>query len=306
KQIARPGSSYRIVVEQPLGYPSVLGDPSSSIAIDGCRTNPDGTFNTIFLSQFNNDNSSPFIANDCQSSIGAYDPNDKRGFPMGYDDEHYIFSNTAINYHIRFQNTGTDTAFTVKIIDTLSTYLDPTSIQAGASSHPYTWELDQQGIISFTFNNIMLPDSNINEPASHGFVKFKINQKIANEDDTRIENRAAIYFDFNEPVLTNTTWHTIGSDFILIADQLPDVERNQVQVQIAPNPIQNTATISLEGLEGQRVDFQLLDATGRLILEIREQRDQFQLDRKNLSNGMYFYAIRHKGKLVASGKLIAR
>ncbi|MCP4439567.1 MAG: hypothetical protein GY810_11545, partial [Aureispira sp.] len=46
KQIARPGSSYRIVVEQPLGYPSVLGDPSSSIAIDGCRTNPDGTFNT--------------------------------------------------------------------------------------------------------------------------------------------------------------------------------------------------------------------------------------------------------------------
>lgn len=304
KQAAREGSSYRIIVEQALGYPRILGDPSSSIVIDGCVPNPDGSFNTIFLSQFNNDNSSPFVANDCQSSIGAYDPNDKRGFPLGYDDEHYIFDNTAINYHIRFQNTGTDTAFTVKIIDTLSTYLDPTSIQVGASSHPYTWELDQQGIISFTFNNIMLPDSNINEPASHGFVKFKINQQLGNIDDTRIENSAAIYFDFNEPVITNTTWHTIGSDFILIADQLPDVARNQIQVKIAPNPIQDRATIHLDGLEGQRVDFQLLDATGRVVWELREQKDQFQLDRKRLSSGMYFYAIRHKGKLVSSGKLI--
>ena len=69
----------------------------------------------------------------------------------------------------------------------------------------------------------MLPDSNVNEPASHGFIKFRIQQKASNPTGARIENTAAIYFDYNAPVLTNTTWHTIGNDFIISG-----VEKNSI------------------------------------------------------------------------------
>ena len=66
----------------------------------------------------------------------------------------------------------------------------------------------------FIFNNIQLPDSNVNEPASHGFVKFKINQRANNPLGTVIENKAGIYFDFNEAVITNSTHHVLGENFV--------------------------------------------------------------------------------------------
>ena len=73
--------------------------------------------------------------------------------------------------------------------------------------------MSDEGVINFVFPEIMLPDSNSNEPASHGFVKFKIDQNPDNPPGSIIENKAAIYFDFNEPIITNYTIHTIGTPF---------------------------------------------------------------------------------------------
>lgn len=56
----------------------------------------------------------------------------------------------------------------------------------------------------------MLPDSNVNEAASHGFTSFRVKQVPNLPVGTLIENSAAIYFDFNAPVITNTSWHTIA------------------------------------------------------------------------------------------------
>ncbi|MBL8964476.1 MAG: aldehyde dehydrogenase, partial [Phycisphaerae bacterium] len=49
----------------------------------------------------------------CLPNIGAYDPNDKQAVPVGYGPEHFIRAGDPLHYQIRFQNTGTDTAFTV-------------------------------------------------------------------------------------------------------------------------------------------------------------------------------------------------
>ena len=43
----------------------------------------------------------------------AYDPNDKLVEPLGILDEHYTLMNQELDYTIRFQNTGNDTAFNV-------------------------------------------------------------------------------------------------------------------------------------------------------------------------------------------------
>ena len=79
-----------------------------------------------------------------------------------------------LEYTIHFQNIGSDTVYNVTIIDTISIYLDPYSIQPSASSHPFSWEILAPGILKFHFMNILLPDSNTNEPRSHGFVSFYI------------------------------------------------------------------------------------------------------------------------------------
>jgi hypothetical protein len=82
-----------------------------------------------------------------------------------------------LEYTIRFQNTGTDTANTVVIEDQLDINLQWNSLVPFAWSHDVEIDVDYDGVATFTFENIMLADSNINEPASHGFVKFRINLK---------------------------------------------------------------------------------------------------------------------------------
>lgn len=109
---------------------------------------------------------------------------------------------------------GWDTAFQAVIRDTLSQHLDISTFRAGASSHAYDWEIFGSGVLKFTFSNIMLPDNHINVAASQGFINFKIAPKETVALGTVLENRAGIYFDYNVPVLTNTTSHTLQLDYL--------------------------------------------------------------------------------------------
>ena len=145
-----------------------------------------------------------------QVLVCAYDPNDKNATPEGIGENGYILPDTEeLEYLIRFQNTGTDTAITVVIEDQLDTDLDWTSFIPVSSSHEMSVDISHTGLVTFTFENIMLPDSNVNELESHGYVKYKIS---LNEDlpiGTNVLNYAEIYFDENPAIITNTVTHTL-------------------------------------------------------------------------------------------------
>jgi len=153
-----------------------------------------------------------FSSSDTLSQIllCAYDPNDKIVTPKGIDSMGYISPNTTeLEFTIRFQNTGSDTAINVTITDQLDQNLNWQSFTPLASSHPATIDINQNGNIEFNFNNIMLPDSNVNELASHGFIKYRIDLLPSLPLNTSIYNTANIYFDENPAVVTNTTINTL-------------------------------------------------------------------------------------------------
>jgi uncharacterized repeat protein (TIGR01451 family) len=140
----------------------------------------------------------------------AYDPNDKIADPIGIDSLGYINANTQfIEYTVRFQNTGNDTANTVNIIDQLDTNLVWNTLTPLASSHTLQLDVDQNGEVTFKFENILLPDSGADFLGSQGFVKYKINLKTGLALGTSILNTANIYFDQNPAVITNTKINTI-------------------------------------------------------------------------------------------------
>jgi uncharacterized repeat protein (TIGR01451 family) len=140
-----------------------------------------------------------------QILVCAYDPNDKISDPVGIDTLGFISLNTEeIEYTIRFQNTGNDTALNVIIKDQLDPNLDWETLTPLCSSHNMLVSVDQDGEITFKFSNIMLPDSNTNELASHGFVKYRVKLLQGLTVGTSIYNTANIYFDQNPPVSTNT------------------------------------------------------------------------------------------------------
>lgn len=140
----------------------------------------------------------------------AYDPNDKQAFPQGYAEPHLILNDTEIEYLIRFQNTGNAPATNVVVLDSLDANLDLSTFQLVANSHNVQTTLNPiTRKATFSFPNIMLPDSTNNEPESHGLVSFKIRPLPGLNVNDVIENTAHIYFDSNPAIVTNTTWHTI-------------------------------------------------------------------------------------------------
>lgn len=201
------GSTWRIEAEQVAGYP--FGGPVVA-AIEGCGgINTPGAINA--LGAFVDD---PTIDQYCDEVRASFDPNDKTAVPEGVGQDHVIRANQDFEYKIRFQNTGTDTAFRVVIVDTLSALLDAHSLKLGTSSHPCQVEVYPGNIVHFVFQPIVLPHSQADEPASHGYVIFNIGQQPDLPEGTRIENRATIYFDQNEAVITNTSFHTIGHPIV--------------------------------------------------------------------------------------------
>jgi uncharacterized repeat protein (TIGR01451 family) len=133
---------------------------------------------------------------------GSYDPNDKA---VNLDGNVSIDKKgEALEYTIRFQNTGNDTAFNIRIIDTLSSKLNIASFELVSSTHPVQPEISKDKVLTFYFDNILLVDSVQNEPLSHGAVQFRIKPLANVQINDSISNRSSIYFDYNEPVLTNT------------------------------------------------------------------------------------------------------
>lgn len=139
----------------------------------------------------------------------AYDPNDKTVSPVGLGNPGYIAPDQSLEYLVRFQNTGNDTAITVMIRDQFDPDLDWSTFQFVSASHPISVWMEDDGEMVFYFENIMLPDSNVNFAASQGFVKYSISPLASLEPGTQLLNNAGIYFDYNSPVLTNYTLNTI-------------------------------------------------------------------------------------------------
>ncbi len=292
------GSTYTLIAQQVQNAP---GNPLPTAWVEGCGLNGSGNFSIGYTNQFSLGDNIPFKDTDCTIATSSFDPNDKQGFPIGYSDEHYIRPNTDLEYLIRFQNTGTDTAFTVVIRDTIAPELDIPSIQVGASSHPHEWRIYGENILEFTFNVIMLPDSNVNEPASHGFVEFKISQKEDLPLGTVIKNKAAIYFDYNDPIITNETFHTLGENFITVSTQRP-IEKDY-SLLVRPNPLQDFAIFEIKK-EIKNGLFQIYNVSGKLAWQQKFSGDEFELKRNNLTSGIYFYKISENGNAINSGKII--
>ncbi|MBL7826782.1 MAG: T9SS type A sorting domain-containing protein [Saprospiraceae bacterium] len=291
------GSTWRIETSQIPNHPS---QNIVAAAVEGC----DGVINTPgAITAFSLSDPGGFYDEECNVVTGSYDPNDKTALPTGLGADHIIRANDWIDYKIRFQNTGTDTAFNVVIVDTLPAQVNPFTLEAGASSHFYRLDILEGGILKFVFDRIMLPDSNHNEPESHGFVQFRVAQQPNLPNGTTIDNTAAIYFDFNDPIFTNTVRRTIGQPYLVLDEQTPFVPG--VTVQAIPNPFAEKTTLTIEGITLNNAQLTLFDNQGKLVRNAPMNGNQIVIERQSLTPGMYFFQITHNGKVVCSGKLNA-
>ncbi|MCB0531737.1 MAG: DUF11 domain-containing protein [Saprospiraceae bacterium] len=235
----------------------------------------------------------------CRQVIGSFDPNQKTAIPTGAGPDHLLDANRPLEYTIDFQNTGTDTAFRVLLRDVLPPTLDINSFRPGYASHDYTWEM-RDNTLEVLFFPIALPHAGINEPASHGFFSFSIDQLPDLPAGTQLENTASIIFDFNPPIVTNTVVHRIGHLTVRVDAPQP-FDRLW---QLAGNPTHDAATFrTLEYIGGEK-RFELFNANGRLVQTARFSGQSFEFRRDGLPGGWYVFRIGDVQGRMFTGTLI--
>lgn len=230
------------------------------VSIVNSVSTPLGSIVSIVAGAFVTNGTDVYLPNNtsalAQTVVGSYDPNNKLNQPEGIGSQGEMApTNDPFTYTINFQNTGTAPAFTVRVEDQLDSDLDWGSFEMITSSHDYIVQM-ADGKLVWTFNDIMLPDSTTNEPESHGHIVYRIKPIADKPLGTVFENTAYIYFDFNEPIITNTTVNTFA-----VVQSVSENEMNQ-NVTIYPNPTSGEFTIVSEALTGDaRVS--IYDVAGR-------------------------------------------
>jgi hypothetical protein len=231
--------------------------------------------------------------------VSSHDPNFKEVLPSFDISTSDVSNQIPFTYTVHFQNTGTDTAFTVVIKDTISSHLEFYEIETIASSHHYTFKM-KDGISIWTFKNILLPDSLTNEPLSHGFVKYKLKPKNSLVIGDNIKNTAHIYFDYNAPVNTNTTSNKVAGALGILNKPIinnlfsvfPNPTKGNVTIQSLVNPIECSK------ITVQRVDGEIIQTYEKVNLTC-----PFNLDLKNETKGIYIIQIFYD-KYAATKKLV--
>ncbi|MBP7463155.1 MAG: T9SS type A sorting domain-containing protein [Bacteroidales bacterium] len=225
-----------------------------------------------------NDDYSPWnnVDNYNTNVVCSYDPNNKQVSPSGEGEQGLIATNDSIlTYTINFENTGNYYAQNIVLIDTLSENLDWTSLMPIHSSHNCEIHLSEEGILEFKFENIHLPYSG---SGRFGYVMYQIKLKENLPVGTEILNSAAIYFDYNLPVITNTVINTIKS-----TDSNPELSLEN-NFTIYPNPTNEAFSVKGNNIES----ITLTNSLGQIVLKTTKT-DNISVE--NLSPGIYFVTI---------------
>ena len=141
-------------------------------------------------------------------------------------------------------------------------------------------EITEGPVMHWYFDNINLPDSGANEAASHGFVSFRIKPHLPIAPGTVIANTANIYFDFNDPVITEPSVLTAEFSTGLHA-------ANEAGPLFFPNPADQVVMVTMPAMA--RV--QVMDLAGRTLLERGLQNDRMALPVGELPAGTYLLRV---------------
>lgn len=190
-----------------------------------------------------------------------------------------------LDYVIRFQNTGNQSAINMKITDILSDKLDVSTFKPVTASHDYKILITNDNIVEFKFNNINLPSEQSNEASSHGFIAFKIKPKNNVAVGDIITGNASVYFDYNDSsaVVTNTV-----STEIMAPLKTANFNSLLNNITSYPNPAKDKLNIQLSNelvLEGTTI----YDMQGQVVLSNKGNNTEITVE--NLATGFYILKV---------------
>ncbi len=291
------GGTYTFQTSQTPGHP--FPEPIS-VSIEGCGASPGSTGYLLQYPQYDGNVHGDIFCDVITPSINGYG---KTGFPLGYHTEHFIDKKSSLQYRIRFQNTSTTAVQTIILTDTLSPSLNLSTFRPGASSHPFTYSIQNQ-VLNVVFSNLQLPPAAVNSAASRGFFSFHIGVSGDAPLGTVIENKAAVKMGNLPSVQTDTTFHRLGENFIIVK-VIENQPNTELSLRVIPNPVTSTARFEFSGAAAaEPVSLQISDVSGQIVRSLSTRDGVIYFEKDNLPAGIYFFWCASRSGKMLRGKIV--
>ncbi len=284
----QPGEIISILITDSIGLDAVTGQTLDFKGYTFSSKNAD-------LDTTNN------RVNDQIEVVGAIDPNDILVSPRGDGPQGFINKDQWLTYTIRFENVGTFKATYVFLENQIPANLDFNSFEIISSSHDFTYTLTSEGFLRVSYININLPAGIDDSIGAHGYFKYKIRPASRIMGGTKIENNALIFFDFEDPIKTNTVKNTIKNE-----------GRNKVKLlTLYPNPADAYVNIAIDMDHYSMTEPQvitrwvIMDYAGKEVM--RGQGDftpSMRIEVGRLNPGVYVVWAFDEGGQVYTAKLV--
>ncbi|MFN0214973.1 MAG: PQQ-binding-like beta-propeller repeat protein [Saprospiraceae bacterium] len=287
------GSTWRLEVLQAPGTADWLSDPHVAAVVEGCSVT--GGFSTGYVNQFSLYDGAYFSEKECRLVVANAQGNEKTAYPAGWNIEHLIQPNTDLEYEIHFQNTSGDTIKSLSFRDTLDhVLLDPSSVLPGPASHAYQFDLSGTGVLTFRLIGATLADS------ARAWVKFRVRQQADLPPGTVIYNRAWAYPDFDSPIPTDETYHTLGQVLLSGSSLNPMLFKPLLQVW----PVPTSTDLRIDMNEYGHYLCQVTNPSGHLVLNRHFSGTSLRISDQELPTGVFVVAIFQDGRRVALARAI--
>ena len=158
----------------------------------------------------------------------------------------YTLFNETLEFTIHFKNEGGQMIQNVVIRDTIDENLDITSLRPLMSNFPFSTLINvPKHYVQFTFENVDLPSSSINDSLSQGYIKFTIESRDDLPEETKVYSKAYVYYDATPVFCTNTTLSTLVSQLPPITTSTKTRLLSGVRIAPKQNPFFNELIMEL-------------------------------------------------------------
>jgi hypothetical protein len=208
-----------------------------------------------------------------QIVVGSFDPNDI----ICLQGDEVPLNNVGeyVHYRIRFENTGTFPAQNVVVNTQINTdYFEVSTLIPLSASHDFITKINDENNVDFIFEDIQLPFEGEND----GFIIYKIKTLATLTEGDIFTSIADIYFDFNEPITTNTA-------STLITELLGVTDYELSNIVVYPNPAEETLFIQYKNNVAP-LSYSIRNVLGNVI--IKRQPLSSSISVSQLAPGLYF------------------
>ncbi len=278
-------SGFSITDPMPISlYYEIWHNPALPYPIDGDTVN--SQFSVVATSPGGDADLSNNIIIRTDTVRTSTDPNAIEVKPGCFEND------TTFEFTVHFENIGSAPAENIYVMDTLSWFFDPSTLNIEMNSHPMftsKYVVNGMTILKFDFPEIYLADSSDHANRSGTFI-YTIKNKPGMPVGASAKSRVGIYFDYNDVLMTNEVTNTKGCP-----PPSANIKHNSKleAAVIYPNPATDEFRIKADG--NNYTSLTITNTMGQMVMQHKMITPNQTFSVKDLPPGVYYVTLKGDG-----------